>query len=210
MDLGWLRENIGAVSQDPTLFAGTIAENIAYAKPNATRAEIVAAAEACKHEFVERFPDGYDTLVGERGALLSGGQHESPSPGSSSLTRGSCSWTKPRARWTRRARRQCRRRSARREGTDDCRHRTQTRDGAARAPGRRAHRRETGGVRHARGAHAKEGWDVRGARQDADRGVGDEGTRVRRARRGFVFDNKGSHFSTTPSGNRLRMRTLIY
>jgi len=77
VDLGWLRENIGAVSQDPTLFAGTIAENIAYAKPNATRAEIVAAAEAANaSEFVERFPDGYDTLVGERGALLSGGQRQ--------------------------------------------------------------------------------------------------------------------------------------
>ena len=77
LDPRWLRRNVGAVSQDPTLFAGTVAENIAYARPNATREEIVAAATAANaHEFVSRFPDGYETRVGERGAGLSGGQRQ--------------------------------------------------------------------------------------------------------------------------------------
>ena len=77
LDPRWLRRNVGAVSQDPTLFAGTVAENIAYARPNAAREEIVAAAKAANaHEFVSRFPDGYETRVGERGAGLSGGQRQ--------------------------------------------------------------------------------------------------------------------------------------
>ena len=71
------RKNIGIVLQDPFLFFGTVAENIAYGKPDATRAEIIAAARAAKaHEFILRLPDGYDTLVGERGQSLSGGERQ--------------------------------------------------------------------------------------------------------------------------------------
>lgn len=71
------RRNIGIVLQDPFLFYGTIAENIAYGKPGATRAEIVAAARAARaHEFILRLPDGYDSLVGERGQSLSGGERQ--------------------------------------------------------------------------------------------------------------------------------------
>jgi ATP-binding cassette subfamily B protein len=71
------RRNIGIVLQDPFLFYGTVAENIAYGKPNATRAEIVVAARAARaHEFILRLPDGYDSLVGERGQALSGGERQ--------------------------------------------------------------------------------------------------------------------------------------
>jgi len=71
------RGNIGIVLQDPFLFFGTIAENIAYGKPNATREEIVAAARAAHaHEFILKLPDGYDSLVGERGQALSGGERQ--------------------------------------------------------------------------------------------------------------------------------------
>jgi len=71
------RGNIGIVLQDPFLFFGTIAENIAYGKPNATRDEIVAAARAAHaHEFILKLPDGYDSLVGERGQALSGGERQ--------------------------------------------------------------------------------------------------------------------------------------
>ena len=63
--------------QEPFLFFGTVAENIAYGKPDATRAEIIAAARAAKaHEFILRLPDGYDSLVGERGQTLSGGERQ--------------------------------------------------------------------------------------------------------------------------------------
>ena len=59
------------------MFFGTIAENIAYGKPEATRAEIVAAARAARaHEFILRLPQGYDSLVGERGQALSGGERQ--------------------------------------------------------------------------------------------------------------------------------------
>ena len=76
-DLLWLRRNVGAVAQDPTLFSGTVADNIAYARPGASRSEIEAAAvTANAHGFIENFPDGYDTPVGERGAALSGGQRQ--------------------------------------------------------------------------------------------------------------------------------------
>jgi ATP-binding cassette subfamily B protein len=65
------------VLQEPFLFFGTIAENIAYGKPEATRAEIVAAARAAHaHEFILRLPHGYDSLVGERGQALSGGERQ--------------------------------------------------------------------------------------------------------------------------------------
>lgn len=71
------RRNIGIVLQDPFLFYGTIAENIAYGRPSATRAEIVEAARAARaHEFILRLPDGYDSLVGERGQSLSGGERQ--------------------------------------------------------------------------------------------------------------------------------------
>ncbi|NTV10216.1 MAG: ATP-binding cassette domain-containing protein, partial [Zoogloea sp.] len=71
------RRNIGLVLQEPFLFFGTIAENIAYGKPEATRAEIVAAARAAHaHEFILRLPHGYDSLVGERGQALSGGERQ--------------------------------------------------------------------------------------------------------------------------------------
>ncbi|VCU69312.1 Putative multidrug export ATP-binding/permease protein [Pigmentiphaga humi] len=71
------RHNIGVVLQEPFLFFGTVAENIAYGKPHATRAEIVAAARAAHaHEFILRLPHGYDSLVGERGQALSGGERQ--------------------------------------------------------------------------------------------------------------------------------------
>ena len=71
------RRNIGLVLQEPFLFFGTIAENIAYGKPNASRREIVAAARAAHaHEFILRLPQGYDSLVGERGQSLSGGERQ--------------------------------------------------------------------------------------------------------------------------------------
>jgi len=71
------RKNIGLVLQEPFLFFGTIAENIAYGKPDATREEIVAAARAAHaHEFILRLPHGYDSLVGERGQALSGGERQ--------------------------------------------------------------------------------------------------------------------------------------
>lgn len=71
------RRNIGLVLQEPFLFFGTIAENIAYGKADATREEIVAAARAAHaHEFILRLPHGYDSLVGERGQGLSGGERQ--------------------------------------------------------------------------------------------------------------------------------------
>jgi subfamily B ATP-binding cassette protein MsbA len=75
--LAELRGAIGVVPQEPALFSGTIRENIAYARPEATEGEVQAAARAAHaHEFVERLPQGYDTLVGERGVKLSGGQRQ--------------------------------------------------------------------------------------------------------------------------------------
>ena len=72
-----LRDNIANVSQDVFLFAGTIADNIRYGKPDATMEEVQAAAKAANaHDFIMSFPKGYDNLVGERGALLSGGQKQ--------------------------------------------------------------------------------------------------------------------------------------
>ena len=72
-----LRGQIGVVLQEPLLFQGSIAENIAYGKPDASREEIIAVARAANaHKFVMHFPDGYDTEVGERGARLSGGERQ--------------------------------------------------------------------------------------------------------------------------------------
>ncbi len=71
------RSNIGIVLQEPFLFYGTIADNITYARPTATRAQIIAAAKASHaHEFIMRLPDAYDSLVGERGQTLSGGERQ--------------------------------------------------------------------------------------------------------------------------------------
>ncbi len=75
--LKMLRQQIGVVLQEPFLFQGTVAENIGYSKPGATRHEIIAAAKAANaHEFIVKFPDGYDTMVGERGARVSGGERQ--------------------------------------------------------------------------------------------------------------------------------------
>jgi ATP-binding cassette, subfamily B, bacterial MsbA len=72
-----LRGQIGLVPQESMLFGTTIRENIAYGKPDAGEAEIIAAAKAANaHEFVLGLPNGYDTMVGERGASLSGGQRQ--------------------------------------------------------------------------------------------------------------------------------------
>lgn len=71
------RRHVGLVLQEPFLFFGTIAQNIAYGKPDATREEIVAAARAAHaHDFILRLPHGYDSLVGERGQGLSGGERQ--------------------------------------------------------------------------------------------------------------------------------------
>lgn len=75
--LGDLRRAIGLVSQDVFLFHGTVAENITYGTPDATLEEIVAAAKAAEaHEFILQLPQGYETIVGERGQKLSGGQRQ--------------------------------------------------------------------------------------------------------------------------------------
>jgi ATP-binding cassette subfamily B protein len=72
-----LRSQIGMVLQETTLFTGTIRENIAYGRPEATIDQIVAAAKAAEaHDFIAEFSDGYDTQVGERGTTLSGGQKQ--------------------------------------------------------------------------------------------------------------------------------------
>lgn len=72
-----LRQRIGIVLQETVLFSGTIRDNIAYGRPDASDEDIIAAARAAAaHEFIEGFPQGYDTPVGERGATLSGGQKQ--------------------------------------------------------------------------------------------------------------------------------------
>lgn len=77
LDLHDYRRQIGIVLQEPFLFGGTIAENIAYGKPGASFEEVMEAAKAANaHDFVLSKPDGYDTMVGERGARLSGGERQ--------------------------------------------------------------------------------------------------------------------------------------
>jgi ATP-binding cassette subfamily B protein len=77
VDVASLRSAIAMVNDDPFLFSATVAENIAYARADATREEIeLAARRAQAHDFIERLPDGYDTRVGERGLTLSGGQRQ--------------------------------------------------------------------------------------------------------------------------------------
>ncbi|NXG04871.1 MDR1 protein, partial [Sakesphorus luctuosus] len=77
LNVKWLRENIGIVSQEPVLFATTIAENIRYGRGDISDAEIERAAkEANAFDFISRLPDKFNTMVGERGAQLSGGQKQ--------------------------------------------------------------------------------------------------------------------------------------
>ncbi|CAK1588203.1 unnamed protein product [Parnassius mnemosyne] len=77
LNLGWLRSSLGVVGQEPVLFRGTIFENIAIGCPEATREEVQRVAEiAYAHDFITRLPNGYDTIIGERGASLSGGQKQ--------------------------------------------------------------------------------------------------------------------------------------
>jgi ABC-type multidrug transport system fused ATPase/permease subunit len=77
VDVASLRAAVAVVNDDPFLFSATVAENIAYARADATREEIeLAARRAQAHEFIERLPEGYETRVGERGLTLSGGQRQ--------------------------------------------------------------------------------------------------------------------------------------
>jgi len=77
LDLGSLRRAIALVSDDPFLFSASVHDNIAYARADASREEVIAAARAAQaDEFIRALPDGYDTLVGERGLTLSGGQRQ--------------------------------------------------------------------------------------------------------------------------------------
>ena len=77
LDPEWLRRQVGVVAQEPLLFSTSIAENIRYGRPEATDAEVEAAATlANAHAFISTFPEGYQTLVGERGIQLSGGQKQ--------------------------------------------------------------------------------------------------------------------------------------
>ncbi|MDQ4128995.1 MAG: ABC transporter ATP-binding protein/permease [Actinomycetota bacterium] len=77
LSLRSLRENVSLVLQEPFLFPMSVADNIGFGRPEASRAEIVAAARAAQaHGFVERLPDGYDTVIGERGGSLSGGERQ--------------------------------------------------------------------------------------------------------------------------------------
>ena len=73
----YLHENIGVVFQDTFLFAGTIYDNIAYGKPGATPAEVIAAAKAANaHDFIMQTADGYNTIIGESGHSISGGERQ--------------------------------------------------------------------------------------------------------------------------------------
>uniref|UniRef100_A0A2A4J7A7 ABC-type xenobiotic transporter n=1 Tax=Heliothis virescens TaxID=7102 RepID=A0A2A4J7A7_HELVI len=77
LNLGWLRSCLGVVGQEPVLFRGTIFENISIGFPEATREEVQTVAEmAYAHDFISNLPNGYDTVIGERGASLSGGQKQ--------------------------------------------------------------------------------------------------------------------------------------
>lgn len=77
MNLGWLRDNIGVVGQEPVLFATTIRENIKFGRKNATDEEIEQASkEANAFNFIQGLPQKFDTIVGEKGAQLSGGQKQ--------------------------------------------------------------------------------------------------------------------------------------
>ncbi|HLT30748.1 MAG TPA: ABC subfamily B transporter ATP-binding protein, partial [Myxococcaceae bacterium] len=77
LDPTWLRRQVGSVAQEPLLFSATVADNIRYGRPDATDAEVEAAARVANaHDFILSFPEGYQTRVGERGVQLSGGQRQ--------------------------------------------------------------------------------------------------------------------------------------
>jgi ATP-binding cassette subfamily B protein len=77
LDKATLRQNIGVALQESVLFSGTIRENIRYGRPDASEAEVIAAAKAAQaHAFITSFPDRYDTILGQRGVNLSGGQKQ--------------------------------------------------------------------------------------------------------------------------------------
>jgi ATP-binding cassette subfamily B protein len=77
LDAAWLRGQIGVVMQEPVLFSGTIADNIRYGDATASENAVKRAADlACAREFIERFPDGFSTAIGDRGVQLSGGQRQ--------------------------------------------------------------------------------------------------------------------------------------
>jgi ABC-type multidrug transport system fused ATPase/permease subunit len=77
LELASLRSQIGVISQDPFLFSTTVRENIAFGARQATDDEVEHAARLAQaHEFIERLPEGYDTVIGERGITLSGGQRQ--------------------------------------------------------------------------------------------------------------------------------------
>ena len=77
LPLAWLRQNVALVLQEPVLFSASIFENIAYGRPGATKQAVIAAADSAGvSEFVRKFPEGFDTQVGERGVSLSGGQRQ--------------------------------------------------------------------------------------------------------------------------------------
>jgi ATP-binding cassette subfamily B (MDR/TAP) protein 1 len=77
LNIGWLRKQIGYVGQQPTLFTGTVKENILLGKPEASEHEMIAAAKAASaHEFITSLSDGYDTDIGTGGGQLSGGQKQ--------------------------------------------------------------------------------------------------------------------------------------
>ena len=77
LSLRSLRENVALVLQEPFLFPMSVADNIAFGRPGASREEVVAAARAAHaHDFIERLPEGYDTLIGEKGSTLSGGERQ--------------------------------------------------------------------------------------------------------------------------------------
>jgi ABC-type bacteriocin/lantibiotic exporter with double-glycine peptidase domain len=77
LDMIHLRQSIGITKQDPFIFPGTIRDNIIYGRPDASFQEVIKASErATAHEFIQEFPQGYDTFTGENGMLLSGGQRQ--------------------------------------------------------------------------------------------------------------------------------------
>jgi ATP-binding cassette subfamily B protein len=77
LPLDELRAQMGIALQDPVLFSGTVRDNIRYGRPDATDEEVVAAAKAAQaHDFIVAFPEGYDTVLGQRGVNLSGGQKQ--------------------------------------------------------------------------------------------------------------------------------------
>ncbi len=106
-----LRRNIAVVSQEPVIFSGSIADNIRYGREEATDAQVRAAADAAAaSEFVDRLPQGFETLVGERGVTLSGGQRQRAwrSPARFCATRRCCCWTRRPRRWMRKMKGWCR------------------------------------------------------------------------------------------------------